>query len=95
MLSCMGTLPHDRRTDLTRLGGALVTGAAVILAIRTARREPKYNPRDSNRDWDAEIHFAIEVCTTLLGHAIAHHAEFFPHVPVKFTDGIVQEDIMK
>lgn len=91
----MGVLPHNRKTDLTRLGGALVTGAAVILAIRTARREPEYDLRDSNRDWDAEIRFAVELCTAVLGYAVAHHAEMFPHVPVEFTDGIVEEDIMK
>ena len=89
----MGHLPHDRTTDLTRLGGALVTGAAVILAIRTARREPVYDLRDSNRDWDAEIHFAVNLCRAVLGYAIAQYAELFPHIPVKFTDGIVQEDI--
>jgi len=91
----MGYLPHDRTTDLTRLGGALVTASAVILAIRTARREPKYDLRDSNRDWDAEIKFAVELSTAVLGHAIAHHAEFFPSVPVKFTDGIVEEDLQE
>lgn len=91
----MGVLPPDRKTDLTRLGGALVTGAAVILAIRTARREPRYDLRDSNRDWDAEIKFAVELCTAVLGHAVARHAEFFPHVPVTVTGGIVEEDIME
>jgi hypothetical protein len=91
----MGRLPPDRKTDLTRLGGALVTGAAVILAIRTARREPEYDLRDSNRDWDAEIHFAVDLCAALMAYATAQHAEMFPHIPVKFTDGIVPEDIQE
>ena len=51
--------------------------------------------RDSNRDWDAEIHFAVNLSAAVLGYAIAQHAEMFPHIPVKFTDGIVQEDIME
>jgi hypothetical protein len=91
----MGYLPPDRTTDLPRLGGALVTAAAVILAIRTARREPEYDLRDSNRDWDAEIHFAVNLSAAVLGYAIAKHAELFPTTAVKFTDGIVKEDIMK
>lgn len=91
----MGHLPPDRTVDLQRLGGALVTGAAVILAIRTARREPHYDLRDSNRDWDAEIHFAVDLTAAVLGHAIAKHAELFPQIPVKFTDGIYEEDIQK
>ena len=91
----MGRLPHDRTTDLQRLGGALVSSAAVILAIRTARRDPEYDLRDSNRDWDAEIHFAVNLSAAVLGYAIAQHAEIFPNIPVKFTDGIVQEDIME
>lgn len=92
---CMGRPPHDRTVDLQRLGGALVTGASVILAIRTARREPVYDLRDSNRDWDQEIHFAVDLTAALLSYAIAQHAELFRQTAVTFTDGIVEEDIMK
>ena len=91
----MGRPPHDRTVDLQRLGGALVTGASVILAIRTARREPVFDPRDSNRDWEQEIHFAVDLTAALLSYAIAQHAELFRQTAVKFTDGIVEEDIMK
>ncbi|HZQ43114.1 MAG TPA: hypothetical protein VFA99_07670 [Acidobacteriaceae bacterium] len=90
----MGRPAHDRTVDLQRLGGALVTGASVILAIRTARREPVFDPRDSNRDWEKEIHFAVDLTAMLLSYAIAQHAELFRQTAVKFTDGIVEEDIM-
>lgn len=88
----MGRPPHDRIVDLPRLGVPLVIGAAVILAVRTARREAKFDPRDSNRDWEAEIHFAVDVSAALLGYAIGQHAELFHQTAVKFTNGIVEED---
>ena len=89
----MGRLAHDRMIDLQHLGGTLVVGAAVILAIRTARRPPEFNPRDSNRDWDEEIQFALNITSALLERATIQHAELFRQTLTKFTDGIVAEDI--
>ena len=91
----MGHLASDRIIDLQRLGGTLVIGAAIILAIRTARRPPQYDPRDSNRDWDEEMQFALNLTSALLERATNQHAELFRQTVVKFTDGIVEEDIMK
>jgi hypothetical protein len=91
----MGYLSPDKQIDLEKLGGSLVIGAAVILAIRTARREPTFDPRDSNRDWDAEMDFALGVAKMLLSRATAKHAELFRQTAVKFTEGVVDEDLMK
>ena len=89
----MGIISHGRQVDLERLGGTLIVGAAIILAIRTARREPAFDPRGSNRDWDAEIHFAIDVTSAILMYATTHHAELFRQKTVTFTDGIHEEDV--
>ncbi|HEX5283270.1 MAG TPA: hypothetical protein VFW30_04050 [Bryocella sp.] len=91
----MSRLRPDRTVELQRLGGALVSGAAVILAIRTARKAPEFDPRDSNRDWDQEIHFAVDLTAALLSYAISQHAELFRQTAVTFTDGVVEEDIME
>lgn len=91
----MGHLASDRMIDLKRLGGTLVVGAAVILAIRTARREPRYETNLSNRDWEAEIDFALTLTSALLERATTKHAELFHQTAIKFTEGIVQEDIME
>jgi hypothetical protein len=88
----MAYVGSEKQIDNERLGGVLVMGAAIILAIRTARREPIYNPRESNRDWEAEIDFALGVSMQLLGRATSYHAELFRHKVVKYTDGIVAED---
>jgi hypothetical protein len=89
----MGYLSPDKQIDLQKLGGALVMGAAIILAIRTARREPIFDPRDSNRDWDQEMDFALNVAKGLLSRATSLHAEFFRQTAVKFTEGVVEEDL--
>lgn len=91
----MARLAYDRKIDYERLGGVLVIGAAIILAIRTARREPIYDLHGSNRDWDAEIDFALKLTKAVLGHATAEHAEMFRQTVVKFTDGVVVDDEMK
>jgi hypothetical protein len=91
----MGYLANDRMIDLKKLGGTLVVGAAVILAIRNARREPEFNPHFANRDWEAEIDFALTLTCALLERATTQHAELFHQVAVKVTDGIVPEDIME
>jgi hypothetical protein len=90
----MGYLSPDKEIDLEKLGGVLVIGAAIILAIRTARREPIYDPRDSNRDWDQEMDFAINVADALVSRATCRHAELFRQTAVKVTDEvIVEEDV--
>lgn len=91
----MARLAHDRKIDDERLGGVLVIGAAIILAIRTARREPIYDVRGSNRDWGAEIDFALELTKRILGHATSEHAEMFRQTIVKFTEEVVADDEME
>ena len=84
----------DREVDLSKLGLALVTGAAVILAIRTARREAvKADPHCSDRDLGNEVDFAVHLVARILATAISRHAEFFEQRVQEFTSGIVDTDV--
>lgn len=91
----MGHVDPGKQIDLEKLGGAFMVGAAIIFAIRTARRDPIFCPRDSNRDWEAEMDFALNVTKALLSRATSHHAEFFRQTVVKVREGVVREDVME
>lgn len=91
----MGYVSPGRQVDLEKLGGALVVAAAVILAIRTASRDPIFNPRDSNREWEAEMDFALNVASALLFRATCDHAELFRQTIVNSAESVIAEDEMR
>ncbi len=85
---------HNREIDYERLGATLVIAAAIILAIRTARRPPLYDESFSNRDWGDEMDFATKVAGHLVSTATRRKPEFFKHkdVPWYMPD---DEDVLK
>ena len=83
----------DRRIDYERLGGALVIGACVILAIRTARRDAHLNAMLANRELAVEVEFALGLASMVLSHATSKHAEMFHQRTAKFTEGVVEDDV--
>ena len=59
-------------------GVALVAGAAVAPAIRTARRDARiHDPHCSNRDLESKVDFAVHLSARILRDATSRHAEFF------------------
>lgn len=85
---------HNREVDLSNLGAALVTGAAVILAIRTARHAAKVTDTQiADTDLDLEIDFATHLAARILTYATRRHSEFFQQTAVEFTTGVVDADV--
>ena len=72
----------DKRIDYERLGPTMMLSAAVILAIRTAKRPPQFDQAFSNRDWEAEFEFAVKIASRLLNIAIHRKPELFQHKDV-------------
>ncbi len=70
---------YNREIDLERLGPTLMISASIILAIRTAKRPPEYSENLSNRDWEAELDFAVKIASRLLDAATRRKPEFFRH----------------
>lgn len=89
----MASLPSDRRIEYQRLGGALVIGACVILAIRTARRDALLDAMLANRELENEVEFALGLASMVLRRATSKHAEMFHQKTVEFTEGVVEEDV--
>ena len=59
-----------------RLGPTMMISASLILAIRTAKRPPEYSKYLSNRDYEAELEFAVKVAGRLLDTAIRRKPGF-------------------
>ena len=77
---------HNREIDYERLGATLVIAAAIILAIRTARKPPRYDEGFSNRDWEEEMDFATRVAGHLVNAATRRKPEFFKHKDVAWYE---------
>lgn len=85
---------HDREVDLSKLGAALIQGAAIIFAIRTARREAAIpDPHCSNRDVSEEVEYAVEMSSQIIAAAVSRHPDLFEQAAVEFTTGVVQGDV--
>lgn len=68
---------YNQEIDFERLGGVLVIGACLILAIRTARRAAVRHPTASDRDLDSEVDYAVHLAGRVISHATSMQRGMF------------------
>ena len=70
---------YETRPDTSRLGTALLVGACIILAVRTARWPLRNSGGTaSDRSLDEEVEHSVTLAGRVLSHLLSHKASFFP-----------------
>lgn len=70
---------YDTHPDTSRLGTALLVGACVILAVRTARWQLRTSGGTaSDRSLDEEVEHSVTLAGRVLAHLLCHKASYFP-----------------
>lgn len=69
---------YDKAVDNSKLGGALIVGACVILAVRTARWPVTVHNRDKpdNKLWQ-EVNYAIRLALEVTTELTGRHQDYF------------------
>lgn len=86
---------YDKAVDMSRLGGAVLIGACVVLAVRTARWPVTVAKQDqpNNELWQ-EVGYAVRLALEVMGELTGRHPALFAQKDVPWwvpTD----EDIAK
>ena len=68
---------YNEKIDFERLGGVMVIGACLILAIRTAKRAAVRHPTASQRDLESEVDYAVHLASRVISHATATKSGMF------------------
>ena len=69
---------YDKEVDKSRLGGAVLIGACVVLAVRTARWPVTVANRDkpNNELWQ-EVGYAVRLALEVMGELTGRHPDLF------------------
>ena len=69
---------HTTKPDWPRLGPSFLIATCLIVAIRTAKWAPSFDPHLSDRSLDTEIDYAAHVAGRVLTRLMRFHEVMFP-----------------
>ncbi len=84
---------YTKEVDYTRLGGALLVAACVILAVRTARWSIRSAGTESDTELEGEVAHAAHLAHRMLCHLVSKSREMFPVTRVPWYVAKDDEDL--
>ncbi len=93
ILSHMKVGGYNRTVDFSKLGGAVLIGACVILAVRTARWEARRGGTGSDRELEVEVDHAILLAKRVLGSLASRAESLLPSKDVPWYEP-TDEDVV-
>ena len=82
-----------KETDYSKLGGALLVAACLILAVRTARWSVRGSSTESDSELENEVAHAAHLAHRMLSHLVSRSREMFPAILVPWFVAGDEEDL--
>lgn len=83
---------YNKEVDYSRLGGALLVAACVILAVRTARWSVRSAGTEGDAELENEVAHAAHLANRMLCYLVSKSREMFPVTRVPWYVAGEEED---